>query len=122
MLTREQQRPLLAEFVGTALLVFFGVGSVVLAGQYVGTVGIAFAFGLTILALCYAMGPISGAHVNPAITLGVLVDRRIDLRTAVSYWIAQLVGAIVGACFLYLLAHQIPGLDTDGTFGSERLR
>lgn len=118
MLSREQQRPLLAECVGSALLVFFAVGSVVLAGQYIGTVGIAFAFGLTILALSYALGPVSGAHVNPAVTLGMLIDRRINVPTAVSYWIAQLVGAIVGACFLYLVAHQIPGLDTSGTFGT----
>jgi aquaporin Z len=118
MLTREQQRPLLAEFVGSALLVFFAVGSVVLAGQYIGTVGIAFAFGLTILAVSYALGPVSGGHVNPAVTLGMFLDKRINLPTAVAYWIAQLAGAIVGACFLYLVAHQIPGLDTSGTFGT----
>ncbi|MFE1772059.1 MIP family channel protein [Streptomyces sp. NPDC059008] len=111
-------RVVVAEFLGTLLLVFFGVGSVVLAGEYIGTFGIALAFGFTLLALAYALGPISGCHVNPAVTLGMLLARRITVRTAVEYWIAQIVGAIVGSAVLFLVATQIPGLQTHGAFGT----
>ncbi|MCX4968309.1 MIP family channel protein [Streptomyces sp. NBC_00654] len=113
-----QTRTVVSEFLGTLLLVFFAVGSAVLAVEYIGTVGIALAFGFTLLALAYALGPISGCHVNPAVTLGMLVARRIDLRTAVEYWVAQFLGAIVGAALLFLLAKQVPGLKTSGAFGS----
>ncbi|NGO70333.1 MIP family channel protein [Streptomyces boncukensis] len=111
-------QPLAAEFVGTLLLVFFAVGAAVLAGEYIGTLGIALAFGFTLLALAYTLGPISGCHVNPAVTLGVLMARRISLETAVKYWIAQLVGGIAGAALLFLVAKQVPGLKTSETFGS----
>lgn len=107
-----------SEFLGTLLLVFFGVGSAVLAGEYIGTVGIALAFGFVMLALAYALGPVSGSHFNPAVTLGMLMDRRITVRTAVEYWIAQFLGAIAGAALLFLLAKQVPGLRTSGAFGS----
>ncbi|MEU5421373.1 MIP family channel protein [Streptomyces sp. NPDC001407] len=113
-----QTRTVAAEFIGTALLVFFAVGSAVLAADYIGVLGIALAFGFTLLALAYALGPISGCHVNPAVTLGLLVEGRITLRTAIEYWIAQLVGGIVGAAVLFLLAKQVPGLKTHGAFGS----
>ncbi|MFI1800594.1 MIP family channel protein [Streptomyces sp. NPDC020379] len=113
-----QTRTVAAEFLGTALLVFFAVGSAVLAADYIGVLGIALAFGFTLLALAYALGPISGCHVNPAVTLGLLVEGRITLRTAIEYWIAQLLGGIVGAAVLFLLAKQVPGLKTHGAFGS----
>ncbi len=113
-----QTRALISEFLGTLLLVFFAVGSAVLGAQFIGTLGIALAFGFTLLALAYALGPISGCHVNPAVTLGMLCARRIDVATAVRYWIAQFVGGIVGAALLFLLAKQVPGLKTDGAFGS----
>lgn len=111
-------RTVVAEFVGTALLVFFGVGSLVLAGDYINAVGISFAFGFTLIAIAYAFGRISGCHVNPAVTLGVLLAKRIDIRTAVEYWVAQLVGGIVGAAVLFLLAKQVPRLVTSDAFGS----
>ncbi|REK87177.1 MIP family channel protein [Streptomyces inhibens] len=111
-------RTVVSEFLGTLLLVFFAVGSAVLAGEYIGTFGIALAFGFTMLALAYALGPISGCHINPAVTLGLLLARRITLRTATEYWIAQVVGAIVGAALLFLVAKQVPGLQTHGTFGT----
>lgn len=111
-------RVVVAEFLGTLLLVFFGVGSAVLAGEYIGTFGIALAFGFTMLALAYAFGPISGCHINPAVTLGMLLARRVTVRTAVEYWIAQVVGGIVGAALLFLVATQIPGLQTHGAFGT----
>lgn len=118
METRLETRSIISEFVGTLLLVFFAVGSAVLAADYIGTVGIALAFGFTLLALAYALGPISGCHVNPAVTLGMLIAGRISMRTAIEYWIAQLLGGIAGAAILFLLAKQVPGLKTSGAFGS----
>jgi len=106
------------EFLGTLLLVFFAVGAAVLSGEYIGTLGIALAFGFVLLALCYAIGPLSGSHVNPAVTLGMLVARRIGFRTAVEYWIAQFLGGIAGAALLFLVAKQVPGLKTRGAFGT----
>ncbi|WP_242645880.1 MIP family channel protein [Streptomyces triculaminicus] len=111
-------RAISAEFLGTLLLVFFAVGCVVLAADYIGVLGIALAFGFTLLALAYALGPVSGCHVNPAVTLGLLLERRISLHTAIEYWIAQVLGAIVGSAILFLLAKQVPGLKTHGAFGS----
>ncbi|WP_369217516.1 MIP family channel protein [Streptomyces flavofungini] len=113
-----QKRAVISEFLGTLLLVFFAVGSAVLGVEYIGTLGIALAFGFTLLALAYTLGPVSGCHVNPAVTLGMLCARRIDVRTAVTYWVAQIVGGIVGAALLFLLAKQVPGLKTSGAFGS----
>lgn len=116
--TTVEVRSFVSEFLGTLLLVFFAVGSLVLSVDYIGTVGVALAFGFVLLALMYMLGPLSGCHVNPAVTLGMLLTRRIDVHRAVEYWIAQLLGGIVGAALLYLLAKQVPGLQTDGEFGS----
>jgi aquaporin Z len=112
------KRTVTCEFLGTLLLVFFAVGAAVLSGQYIGTLGIALAFGFVLLALAYTFGPISGCHINPAVTLGMLVARRISVRTAVEYWIAQIVGGIAGAALLLLVAKQVPGLKTHGAFGT----
>ncbi|WP_345744971.1 aquaporin [Streptomyces sp. ODS28] len=111
-------QPYAAELVGTAALVFIAVGSAVLGMTYIGTLGVALAFGFTLLALAYAIGPISGCHVNPAVTLGMVVAGRMNLNTAVRYWISQVVGGIIGALLLFLVAKQVPGLQTDGAFGS----
>src|SRR5881275_3035505 len=92
-----------AECVGTFVLVFTGVGAAVIAGNKIGNLGIAFAFGLSLLAMAYAIGPVSGCHINPAVTLGILVARRIGLPEAVRYWIAQVVGAIVAAGLLLVI-------------------
>lgn len=111
-------KPLAAEFLGTLLLVFFGVGAAVLSGEYVGTLGIALTFGFVMLALAYSIGSISGSHVNPAVTFGMLLAGRIGVERAVRYWIAQILGGIAGAAILFLVAKQVPGLDTYETFGS----
>ncbi|SCE40788.1 aquaporin Z [Streptomyces sp. IgraMP-1] len=87
-------------------------------GTSIGTVGIALAFGFVLLALCYALGPVSGCHVNPAVTLGMYTAGRIDLRSAVGYWVAQVLGCIVGSAVLFLLAKQVPGLETHAQFGT----
>ncbi|MCP9208142.1 MIP family channel protein [Streptomyces cucumeris] len=113
-----ETRTVVAECTGTAMLVLFGVGSLVLAGDYINALGISLAFGFTLIAIAYAFGRISGCHVNPAITLGALLAKRIDIRQAVEYWVAQLVGAIIGAAVLFLLAKQVPRLQTDGAFGT----
>jgi aquaporin Z len=89
-----------AEAVGTFVLVFGGVGTAVIAGHEVGNVGIAFAFGLSLLAMAYAIGPISGCHINPAVTLGLLVNGKLEIGEAVRYWIAQILGAIAAAGLL----------------------
>lgn len=113
-----EPQPLAAEFLGTLFLVFFAVGAAVLASEYVGTLGIALTFGFVMLALAYALGPISGSHVNPAVTLGMYLAGRLDIQTAVRYWIAQVVGGIVGALLLFLVTKQVPGIDTDEAFGT----
>ncbi|GAB2916156.1 aquaporin Z [Rhodococcus aerolatus] len=104
-------RTYLAELLGTAILVIGGVGTAVLAGDTVGTVGVALAFGLTLLALAYAIGPISGCHVNPAVTLGVALAGRLSPRDAVGYVVAQLVGGLAGAGIVYAVATGRPGYD-----------
>jgi aquaporin Z len=99
----------LAELLGTAILVFIGCGSAVIAGQQVGYLGIAFAFGLTVLAMVYAIGGISGCHINPAITLAMLTAGKIKAREAGFYIVAQCIGAIVGAGVLFLVARGNAG-------------
>jgi aquaporin Z len=97
-------KKLAAEFIGTFTLVLFGCGAAVLAGQQVGQLGIAFAFGLAIVAMAYGIGPISGCHVNPAVSFGAWVAGRMSVHELVGYVIAQCLGAIVGAGALYLVA------------------
>jgi aquaporin Z len=92
-----------AEFIGTFVLVFGGVGSAVIAGEVIGPLGVAFAFGLSLLAMAYAIGPISGCHINPAVTAGLVVSRRLTLPEAVEYWIGQVLGAVVAAFVLFVV-------------------
>jgi aquaporin Z len=86
-----------AEMVGTFVLVFGGVGAAVIAGPKIGNVGVAFAFGLSRLAMAYAVGPISGCHINPAVTMGLLAGGRIELPEAARYWVGQVIGGIIAA-------------------------
>jgi aquaporin Z len=97
-----------AEFIGTFVLVFGGCGAAVLAGDKIGFAGIALAFGLSLLAMVYTIGHISGCHINPAVTLGLLITRKMDRRYAPGYWIAQIVGAIVAAACLLAIAKSRP--------------
>src|SRR5262245_26033501 len=97
-------KKLLAEFIGTATLVLFGCGAAVRAGANVGQLGISFAFGLAIVAMAYGIGPISGCHVNPAVSLGVWLSGRMTVNEMLMYWIAQFLGALAGAGVLYLIA------------------
>jgi aquaporin Z len=98
-----------AELIGTAALVLIGCGSAVIAGQYIGNAGIAFAFGLIVLAMVYAIGNISGCHINPAITVAMLVAGKIKGKDAIAYIIAQCIGAIIGAGILLAIAKGLPG-------------
>jgi aquaporin Z len=93
-----------AELIGTLFLVLIGCGSAVIAGQQVGFLGISFAFGLTVLVMVYAIGPISGCHINPAITVAMLAAKKINGRDAVGYVVAQCIGAILGAAILLAIA------------------
>ncbi len=94
----------IAEIIGTATLVLFGCGSAVFAGASIGIVGIAFSFGLALLAMAYAIGPISGCHINPAVSVGAYIAGRLSGRKLLGYVIAQSVGAIVGAALVYAIA------------------
>ena len=101
----------IAELVGTFTLVLLGCGSAVLAGGEVGQLGIAFAFGLAIVAMAYGIGPISGCHVNPAVSFGAFVAGRLPLNAMLQYWAAQFIGALLGAGVLYLIATGKTGYD-----------
>ena len=121
------QKKLLAELLGTFWLVFGGCGSAVLAAAFGGTesnlgigfVGVALAFGLTVLTMAYAIGHISGCHLNPAVTLGLVAGGRHPAKEAVPYMIAQVVGGLLGAAVLYVIAAgqgdaDIGGFATNG--------
>jgi len=94
----------LAELIGTMVLVLMGCGSAVIAGQYIGYSGISFAFGLSVLAMVYTIGSISGCHINPAITISMLITGKISVKDTVLYIVFQCIGAIVGAAILFGIA------------------
>lgn len=98
-----------AEFLGTFALVLIGCGSAVIAGRYIGFVGISFAFGLTVLAMVYAIGPISGCHINPAISVAMLVAGKMKGKDCVMYIIAQCLGAVFAALILLAIASGLDG-------------
>ena len=106
---------LLAEFLGTFWLVLGGCGSAVLAAAYpdlgIGFVGVALAFGLTVVTMAYAVGHVSGAHFNPAVSLGVFVAGRLPGRDLVPYIVAQVIGAVVAGAVLYVIASGQAGFD-----------
>lgn len=107
-----------AEFIGTFWLTFGGCGSAVLAASFpelgIGFVGVSLAFGLTVLSMAYAVGHISGGHFNPAVTLGLWAGGRLPAGNVVPYVIAQVVGAVVGAAVLYIIASGKPGFELGG--------
>jgi aquaporin Z len=99
----------LAELVGTFILVLFGCGTVVVSGDKVGILGIAFAFGLSLLGAAYGIGPISGCHINPAVSLGVWIAGRMKLSDMIGYWIGQFAGAILAAWVLSVIVSGVEG-------------
>jgi aquaporin Z len=106
----------IAELIGTMVLVLMGCGSAVIAGSYIGYLGIAFAFGLAVVAMVYAIGSVSGCHINPAITISMLVARKISGKDAAFYIVMQCVGAVIGAGILYgiMLGNPSYSLALDG--------
>jgi aquaporin Z len=112
-------RSLVAEFLGTALLVFVAVGAAVTGIESVGAFGVALAFGVTLLALAYAIGPVSGCHINPAVTLGVLLSKGMTAAEAGAYWVVQFAGGIAGAAVLQLLTSSFGDVtDETGALGA----
>lgn len=111
-------KKLVAEFIGTLWLVLGGCGSAVLAAAYpelgIGFVGVSIAFGLTVLTMAYAIGHISGCHLNPAVSIGLWIGGRFDKKELVPYIIAQLAGGISGAALLYLIASGKSGFELGG--------
>jgi len=111
-----------AEFLGTFWLVFGGCGSAVLAAAFpglgIGFAGVALAFGLTVLTMAYAIGHISGCHLNPAVSVGLVAGKRFPASELLPYIIAQVVGAIAGAGVLYVIARGKPGFDVAAGFAS----
>lgn len=104
-----------AELLGTFWLVLGGCGSAVLAAKFpevgIGLVGVSFAFGLTVLTMAYAIGHISGCHLNPAVTLGLWAGDRFEAREIFPYWVAQVAGAVLAALVLLFIAEGAPGFD-----------
>ena len=115
----------IAELIGTLVLVLFGCGSAAIAGETLGTLGIAFAFGLSIVAMAFVIGNVSGCHVNPAVSLGMLIDGRMDIKDFIGYVISQCIGAIIGIAILAFIINSsatlggvaVTGLGANG-FGS----
>lgn len=105
-----------AEFLGTLVLVLIGCGSAVIAGTEISFTGISFAFGLAVLTMVYAIGNISGCHINPAITIAMLTAGKISGKESAGYIVSQCLGAIAGAGILLVIAKGIPGysLETNG--------
>ena len=115
-------KKLLAEFIGTLWLVLGGCGSAVLAASIpelgIGFVGVSLAFGLTVVTMAYAIGHISGCHLNPAVSIGLWMGGRFDAKDVVPYIIAQVIGGIAGAGILYLIVSNQIGFEGVGDFAA----
>jgi aquaporin Z len=115
-------RRLAAELIGTLWLVLGGCGSAVLAAAFpslgIGFVGVSLAFGLTVLTMAYAVGHVSGGHFNPAVTVGLWAGGRFPAKDILPYVVAQVLGGIIGAGILYVIANGAPGFDMAGGFAS----
>ena len=100
----------IAELLGTMVLVLFGCGSAAIAGPILGNLGIAFAFGLSIVAMAYVIGDISGCHINPAVSIGMWIDGRMDEKDLILYILFQCIGAIIGIGLLAIIINSSPSL------------
>ncbi len=107
-----------AEFFGTFWLVMGGCGSAILAGQWIGRTGVSLAFGLTVLTMAYAVGHISGAHLNPAVSLGLWAGKRFPARDLIPYIVAQVLGGLVAGGVIYLIATGKSGFNPIGNFAA----
>ena len=104
-------RKYICEFIGTAVLVLFGCGSAVICGGAIGAFGIAIAFGLSIVAMAYVIGNISGCHINPAVSLAMLINKKMSIKDFIFYVVAQVLGAIAGIGLLYAILN-CAGMET----------
>ena len=107
-----------AELVGTFVLVFGGCGAAVLAGAHIGYLGVSLAFGLSLLVMAYAIGPISGCHVNPAVSIGLALARKLPGSMLLIYITAQIVGAVIAGGVLLLVATGTPGFNLSQGFAT----
>ncbi|MBQ6630140.1 MAG: MIP family channel protein [Methanobrevibacter sp.] len=103
-------RRYIAELIGTMVLVLFGCGSAAIAGPVLGNLGIALAFGLSIVAMAYVIGDISGCHINPAVSIGMWIDGRMDAKDLILYIVFQCIGAIIGIAILAAIINSAPSL------------
>ncbi len=108
----------IAEFIGTFALIFFGCGAILFMLPEVGLLGVSLAFGLTVTAMAYGIGPISGAHINPAVSLGVLLAGEMSVSDFVGYVVAQFLGGIVAALALLAIASGMPDFDSSAGFAT----
>ncbi|WP_317171177.1 aquaporin Z [Croceivirga sp. JEA036] len=117
----ETMKKYVAEFIGTFWLVFGGCGSAIFAAAFpelgIGFAGVALAFGLTVLTMAYAIGAVSGCHLNPAVTIGLRIAGRMPSKDVIPYIIAQIIGGIAGAAIIYLIATGKPGFEV-GSFAA----
>jgi aquaporin Z len=111
----DNMKKYLAELLGTFVLVFIGTGSAVVAGKSIGVLGIALAFGISVLVMVYAIGRISGCHINPAITIAMLFNGKIPSKDAIIYIIMQCIGAIFASMLLLAIMTGLPGFDITST-------
>ncbi|WP_407374325.1 MIP family channel protein [Methanobrevibacter sp.] len=100
----------ISELIGTMVLVLFGCGSAAIAGSVLGNLGIALAFGLSIIAMAYVIGDISGCHVNPAVSIGMWIDGRLETKDLIMYILFQCIGAIIGIAILAVIINSAPSL------------
>ena len=100
----------ISELIGTMVLVLFGCGSAAIAGGELGTLGIALAFGLSIVAMAYVIGDISGCHINPAVSIGMWIDGRMDAKDLIFYILFQCIGAVIGIAVLAVIINSAPSL------------
>jgi aquaporin Z len=117
-----EAKKLVAEAIGTFWLTFAGCGSAVLAAAFpqvgIGLHGVSVAFGLTVVTMAYAIGHVSGCHLNPAVTLGLMCGGRFPSKSVIPYWVAQVVGAVIASGVLYVIASGAKGFDVGAGFAS----
>ena len=107
----------IAELIGTMVLVLFGCGSAAVAGSVLGNLGIAMAFGLSIVAMAYVIGDVSGCHINPAVSIGMWIDGRMEVKDLIMYIVFQCIGAIIGIAILAVIINCAPSLGGYATTG-----
>lgn len=117
MIERPSTQILTAEFVGTAVLVLVGPGAAIIASDRIGALGVSLAFGFAVLGVAYALGHVSGAHLNPAVSLAFVLNGKLDVRKALFYWGAQVAGAVAAAFALWCIT-DTGNLDTTGVFAA----